>query len=666
MKKLPIILFLLLIHFPALCQKKLFTEYYQEPLKKTEGNYVNDKKEGTWKYWGSDGRLERLENYSDGLLNGTYIEFYTYQYYDDSLYHLQEYLDLNMKYLMGEQKKNAVNLIKASGTYKMGKKDGEWVNNDEDGSINNRYTYSDDVLNGTYNLYFMGSLIEGGSYLNGYKNGEVMLYYFSPRVKGIRHYKNDTLDGKWIDYNMDLQNKRNDTTVIELEQNYKMGNLDGEYKKYDSKGNLDIHTYYKKNELDGQYKSYHSDGSLYEIAFYKNGQLEGDRDISTENSISHYFYKNNMVTGRFTETHKNMEGNDFFWFFYGIGNFISDSTYYLSLTNLNTTGYCNDSSCTIKVFTNEKTPVLYYTCTPDYIAFNDYMSGPFTLFKNGKRILRDNLYFDIHVDTFCRWNDKGEITERAIYDFFDGVNFSVCKYAIEYTDGGSKLYEFSDKPSYKKFYYPNGKLKIHYYNEIDSDDFIFYEKQYYQNGGLMILKKYDWPTGSLQSSVCYDQKGNKILCDGLRSVDYDSLGLVADEHFKFVIYAVAAEELILEEPIVEFVDQAASCEIYDIFGSDPIDRDFVYPSIAKQNHTLGEMLFRANMYSWGDYHPREVFIVKDIGNGCGIEMARVLRENLTCRCGTVNGRHTASSVYIKINLIHEESNIVIDRQMINH
>lgn len=140
------------------------TLFYPDGSVSARGKYVNQMKEGKWKFYSSSipGYLLNEEEYSKNLRNGISLKFYT-----DST-------------------------IAEKAWYKNDKKEGEWIQYYANGNIFLKSYFTDGLLNGKFEVWF--------------ENG-------NPEITG--YYKNNLREGKWIIYNED--------GTIKYEMNYTRG-----------------------------------------------------------------------------------------------------------------------------------------------------------------------------------------------------------------------------------------------------------------------------------------------------------------------------------------------------------------------------------------------------------------------------------------------------------
>ena len=84
-----------------------------------------------------------------------------------------------------------------------------------------------------------------------------------------------------------------DNGRLDVHCTYENGKKHGEYKRWHKNGELELLTFYKEGKLHGECKEYHDNGQLREHSFYKNGKLYGECKNWWSNGQlkEHYFYK---------------------------------------------------------------------------------------------------------------------------------------------------------------------------------------------------------------------------------------------------------------------------------------------------------------------------------------------------------------------------------------
>ena len=139
--------------------------YANNDRKIAEGNYRNEKKDSTWKYYSDyDGALLSEENYTLGVKNGVFLTFYPNGKMAERINYrdgqkdgewIQYFNDGNLKfegsYSHGEQEGPFIGYypgqkIQFSGAYKAGRKDGAWIFYEENGAVKRSETFSEGAL----------------------------------------------------------------------------------------------------------------------------------------------------------------------------------------------------------------------------------------------------------------------------------------------------------------------------------------------------------------------------------------------------------------------------------------------------------------------------------------------------------------------------------------
>ncbi len=104
----------------------------------------------------------------------------------------------------------------------------------------------------------------------GIKNGKYFKYE-NGRIKEEGNYKTNLKDGKWIYYIIEQ-----DRCLLQKEENYKDGKLEGEYKEFYLYGGIKEEGQYVDGKKESEWKKYHSNGKLMKEENYKDGKLEGN------------------------------------------------------------------------------------------------------------------------------------------------------------------------------------------------------------------------------------------------------------------------------------------------------------------------------------------------------------------------------------------------------
>lgn len=184
-----------------------FINYYLSGEKKSEGNYLNGKKDGKWIFYYKSGETEQQGYFRKDKIDGEW----TWYFKNGNIKRQEHYIDGKEDGLCIEYSENAEILEK--GEYVDGLKEGEWINN-------------------------VGEHIEKGNYKFGLREDKWQYFYE---------------DGK-----------------IKFEGNFLQGNEDGKHKWYYRNGKLKEERYYIFGSREKIWKYYNADGSLFMSVTYRN------------------------------------------------------------------------------------------------------------------------------------------------------------------------------------------------------------------------------------------------------------------------------------------------------------------------------------------------------------------------------------------------------------
>ncbi|HLO92652.1 MAG: toxin-antitoxin system YwqK family antitoxin [Chloroflexota bacterium] len=121
---------------------KAYTIIFEKGFKVSEGNYINEKKDGVWKYYNNDSIVIAEENYVNGVPNGVWKTFYA----NGAIYEEMPYVN--------------------------GIKEGTWMQYFYDGPIKTKATYKNGLLEGLATFYYPnGRVFISGPYIRNLKDG---------------------------------------------------------------------------------------------------------------------------------------------------------------------------------------------------------------------------------------------------------------------------------------------------------------------------------------------------------------------------------------------------------------------------------------------------------------------------------------------------------------
>ena len=207
--------------------------YYPNGNINSEYHFEDGNIDGLYRYYDQDGKLYYEYDYRKG-------EIITYRFFDKQGELLKEERKKGGEFYYTEYTPNGI--LKSEGLYDIsGGKSGEWKYYTNDGVLNSRSSFEENLAQGEQISYF--------------SNGD---------IKEVTHFKNDSLDGYY--------QKFYKTGKMKLQGWYKNNEASGEWRWYYADGTLESVNFFHHDELDGEQKYYGVDGSLSSIVEYDHGQ----------------------------------------------------------------------------------------------------------------------------------------------------------------------------------------------------------------------------------------------------------------------------------------------------------------------------------------------------------------------------------------------------------
>lgn len=146
--------------------------------------------------------------------------------------------------------------------------------------------------------------------------------YENGRIREEGEYTEDKKEGKWIYYNIDQ-----DRCLLQKEEHYKNGELDGAYKEFHLYGGIKEEGEYKEGKEVGEWKyyknnklleqrMYHTNTKYDYIKYYENGNLEekGTRDSFLYVGVLKKWYENGQLKMEENYADGRKEGNYKEWY----------------------------------------------------------------------------------------------------------------------------------------------------------------------------------------------------------------------------------------------------------------------------------------------------------------------------------------------------------------
>lgn len=284
----------------------LWKIFYANDILKEEGFYLNDKKDGFFKYYDEEGNLISLEKYNNGeIVEGveetrvleTRVDYYKngrqkviQTYYKGKPHGVRrEYSpkgEVVESYLFYEGELLGIGIIDLDG-----KKQGPWKELYKRNVLKAEGNYVDSRPIGNWKYYLPnGELeIEGTYDKQGRRVGEWFWYYENSKPLREANYDLGKLEGEFVEYDEDgnilskgvYQDNEQEGMWIEAhgdhveEGKFFEGMRNGSWKGTYKNGNKSYETTFNDDNPDGSYKSYWFNGKLKESGRYILGRKHG-------------------------------------------------------------------------------------------------------------------------------------------------------------------------------------------------------------------------------------------------------------------------------------------------------------------------------------------------------------------------------------------------------
>jgi uncharacterized protein len=221
----------------------------------------NGKKNGLWKYFYADGKLQREGTYKHGEENGYFKEYDK----DGNLVTTAKYADGTKLEDVAELVKLDVRKdyypdgkVKIAATYnKEGKLEGVRREYSEDGNIAKSYIFRNGIMIG-----------EGIVTEKGERDGYWKEYFNDGHLRAEGKYNKDVREGAWKFYH--------ENGAVEQEGTYYKGKPEGEWRWYYADGQLLREETYYNGLLDGPMTEYDEAGEVITRGQYIEGEENGD------------------------------------------------------------------------------------------------------------------------------------------------------------------------------------------------------------------------------------------------------------------------------------------------------------------------------------------------------------------------------------------------------
>lgn len=230
----------------------LWMSFHKNQKVKVEGPYLNDLKNGYWKYYTSEGDLIRVEKWVNG--------------------ELQEGATEVAKVDIKREIYPKTGTLKFKGAFQNGQATGVHRNYDEEGNVISSTIYDQGI-----------TLFEGIVDAEGLKQGPWKHFYRSGELKASGSYKDDLKVGAWRYYFRD--------STVEQRGSYVQGKADGLWEWFYEDGSVLREEEYAFGREDGPSVEYNDTGAVVAKGEYIDGFKEGQWEytINDHREIGTYF-----------------------------------------------------------------------------------------------------------------------------------------------------------------------------------------------------------------------------------------------------------------------------------------------------------------------------------------------------------------------------------------
>ena len=355
------------------------TTYHKNGNLRSEYNYKAGKKEGKFREWYTGGYLKVEGQNTNDLPSGSIREYYPPDpdesvvrtiLHKETVYvegeenaTLTEYSPKGVKTSVRELKDGQSHgiveeyfdngVLKLTGTFLNGLKEGEWKELHQDGHERFLYNYTLDKLNGVYKSWhdvvepiveegeevseeeLKPVLKEEGEYANGQKDGQWQTWYPNESLQSQVIYKSGLENGSYKEWWPKYTDSEEDA-ILKAEGDFILGNKNGVWKTWYANGLMESKNYfengvrdgvqevwydylirdepvlklkgeYKKGKKHGEGLAFFADSKLEILQTYNMDQLEGPYEeyYSTGILKSKGNFKNGVLDGDFVVYHPN-------------------------------------------------------------------------------------------------------------------------------------------------------------------------------------------------------------------------------------------------------------------------------------------------------------------------------------------------------------------------
>ena len=412
-----------------------FKAYHYNRQISAEGVIMDDKKDGTWKYYNEYGMLTSIETYDEGMQTGI-----DYGYFDDGkLESMKKFEDDDAHGLYLEFYSDST--LYCQGRYVKGKQEGPWYYYNPDGSQRALIFYLNGKLDGEQKYYSTTGKLDRVTLV---REGLYLAYtYYGPDGNIIGDNKLEGGNGK-ISWKFPNGKLAYEATLVN-------GQFQGPVKSYYPDGKVHMQGQYAYGDAEGTWKWYHANGELATLGYYKDDLRDSTWTWYFENGK--LSSKSNYVLGNYEGLRKeyNQEG------------ILTSTTNYLQdLMHGDRIHYGEDSTVAMKRVYRHGTIISYSYLGKDgnYVPEIPVKNGDANVkcyYPNGKLAVQftyNNGYFD---GEYVRYYVNGNVMHKAnvIGGRDDGMMLDYFSTGKVESEVDNKL---DNRHGEARFYHQNGKL----------------------------------------------------------------------------------------------------------------------------------------------------------------------------------------------------------------
>lgn len=199
---------------------------------------------------------------------------------------VKEVIVLKNQIKHGKQKKYYDNgVLQSLIEYNNGKLCGKYLTYNRDGNPIEIKSYScknsRSQLQGKYLEYEGNVLLKKGYFKDSLMHGTWVQYYPNGILKSENNYKNGELVGEQKYYNNKGNLNYKNSLIESTEKGKKISVKHGAFVTYHNNGNLSQEGNYEYDKKSGLWREYNPSGLLYREIFYKNGKIHGQNNLYT-------------------------------------------------------------------------------------------------------------------------------------------------------------------------------------------------------------------------------------------------------------------------------------------------------------------------------------------------------------------------------------------------